>query len=510
MRYLALLAALLFFAMPFAASADSALWSSNIPGIFFACGSPGSAAAWYGYDCYSVLQNLNTSVAYNAQAIDDTTGGDACNTTIPEGTQVDFDFTPHVSSDVSWFGTGFDMDSPYGDWSIDADSPPTTTGSVVNEDAGNPPDPAQWCTQKNYLNTWGVGWGNNNSYVLLEVDPPQEQVADIDGFTCGTPGPDGSVSCTASTPGTYTPTFNFASTYGKFYYSILYGPVWPYGCVAYPLPLSVLTPQSGVFGTTLAQNPGNAYYTLQVPQQQISCPITVTSATGTPPTAPTVSGGSIAVSSGSSCVVGEPYSITFSSTDPQSEQVKYGIDWDDSGKIEEYVPSSGFVNSGTQETASRTFAKSGQKQIRVIAIDTDGSASAWTTFSTFCSGNPAAATTTAEIIQAGGTDVEDGTEGVQNYSPSLEISATPTIVKPGETSVISWNASNVTASSCIVTGSNGDGGSGIQGWIGALSSGIQSSPINQQTVYTLACLGLDGAPLTQSATVNIIPVFDEL
>jgi hypothetical protein len=504
MRNLALLAALLLFAAPVVASADSAVWSSNIPGIFFNCGAPGSAAAWYGYDCFSVLQNLNASVAYNAQAIDDTTGDDACNTTIPEGTQVDFDFTPHVSSDISWFGTGFDMDSPYGDWSVGAASPPV---AYDDGNANNPPDPSEWCTEKNYLNTWGIGWGNNNSYVLLEVDPPQEQVADTDGFTCGTPGPDGSVSCTASTPGTYTPTFNFENTYGKFYYAILYGPVWPYGCVAAPLPLSVLTPQGGVFGTTLAQNPGNAYYTLQVPQQQISCPITVTSATGTPPTAPNVAAGSVAVGGNSSCTVGEPYTINFSSTDPQGEQVKYGVDWDDSGTIEEYVPSSGFVSSGTQEAASRTFAKAGVKDIRVIAIDTDGAASTWTTFATSCTGE---STTTADIIEAGGTDVEDGTEGVQNYSPSLEISATPTIVKPGETSLISWSATNVTSSSCIVTGSNGDGGSGIQGWIGAISSGILSSPINQQTVYTLTCLGDNGSPLTQSTTVNIIPVFEEL
>lgn len=403
------------------------------------------------------------------------------------------------------------MDSPYGDWSVDALSPPASSSMTPGVGPGNPPDPSEWCTQKNYLNTWGVGWGNNNSYVLLEINPPQEQVASINGFTCGTPGPDGSVSCTATTPGTYTPTFNFASTYGKFYYSILFGPVWPYGCVAYPLPLSVMTPQGAVFGTTLAQNPGNAYYTLQVPQQQISCPITVTSATGTPPTAPVITGGGeggVAVASNTACTVGEPYTITFSSTDTTGDQLRYGIDWDGSGEVEEFVPSSGYVNSGTEESASRTFAVQGQKKIRVIAIDSDGAASAWTTFVTSCT-NSVEATTSSEIIDAGGTIVEDGSEGIQNYSPSLQINATPSIVKPGETTLVSWNASNVAASSCIVTGSNGDGGSGVTGWIGAISAGIHSSVIKQQTVYTLTCLGLDGTPLTESTTVNIIPMFEE-
>lgn len=37
-----------------------------------------------------------------------------------------------------------------------------------------------------------------------------------------------------------------------------------------------------------------------------------------------------------------------------------------------------------------------------------------------------------------------------------------------------------------------------------------SSPITQQTTYTLSCIDLVGGTQTQTTTVNIVPVFEEL
>jgi hypothetical protein len=65
-----------------------------------------------------------------------------------------------------------------------------------------------------------------------------------------------------------------------------------------------------------------------------------------------------------------------------------------------------------------------------------------------------------------------------------------------------WDVSNV--SSCTVTGNNGDSWSGLSGE-------TSSSPIIQQTAYTLACTPLEGASFSpETVTINIVPVFQEL
>lgn len=86
--------------------------------------------------------------------------------------------------------------------------------------------------------------------------------------------------------------------------------------------------------------------------------------------------------------------------------------------------------------------------------------------------------------------------------PELEITATPTLLRRGETSVISWTSENM--DSCVVTENNP---SISNTWTG--TSGTQTSgAIEEQTIYTLTC-EVDDEELTDSVTVNIIPVFEE-
>ncbi len=59
--------------------------------------------------------------------------------------------------------------------------------------------------------------------------------------------------------------------------------------------------------------------------------------------------------------------------------------------------------------------------------------------------------------------------------------------------------------SCTVTGQNGDGWSALQSPLG----GDLSQPITGGTTYTLSCLTQNGTTLTKSATVRIIPSFQE-
>jgi hypothetical protein len=88
--------------------------------------------------------------------------------------------------------------------------------------------------------------------------------------------------------------------------------------------------------------------------------------------------------------------------------------------------------------------------------------------------------------------------------PQGNITATPTIVLSGNTSVISWSAENV--ASCTVTENNP---SITDAWSGPAGAET-SSGITEQTTYTLQCAGDDGSTFTDSAKVNIIPMWEEL
>lgn len=78
------------------------------------------------------------------------------------------------------------------------------------------------------------------------------------------------------------------------------------------------------------------------------------------------------------------------------------------------------------------------------------------------------------------------------------LKATPQLVSPGGTSVISWNIKN--AASCTVTG-NGNSWTGVTGT-------QTSNPINTVSTYTLSCTGL-GGNLTQTAVIKFAPKWQE-
>jgi hypothetical protein len=80
----------------------------------------------------------------------------------------------------------------------------------------------------------------------------------------------------------------------------------------------------------------------------------------------------------------------------------------------------------------------------------------------------------------------------------------PLIVNQGTPTNVSWEVRNV--SSCSVSSTNGDS------WTGLTGTKV-SGAINAQTVFSLTCAALagSGAPnVTRTATVNIVPVFEEI
>lgn len=97
---------------------------------------------------------------------------------------------------------------------------------------------------------------------------------------------------------------------------------------------------------------------------------------------------------------------------------------------------------------------------------------------------------------AGGS-VSSNVVTVTVVQPTASITASPSRVHAGGSSTIAWSSTNVT--SCTVVG---------PGISSASKSGSQTVTVNTQAIYTLTCQTA-GAPITQTATVNIIPDFQE-
>ena len=95
--------------------------------------------------------------------------------------------------------------------------------------------------------------------------------------------------------------------------------------------------------------------------------------------------------------------------------------------------------------------------------------------------------------------------GACNIAPAgtLDIQVSPSVVRIGDPTTVSWTSSGMEA--CSVTEDSpefNDAWSGVTGSQG-------SSDITQRTVYTLTCRDEDDNVYTDTATVNVLPVFEE-
>ncbi len=110
-------------------------------------------------------------------------------------------------------------------------------------------------------------------------------------------------------------------------------------------------------------------------------------------------------------------------------------------------------------------------------------------------------TTTYNLYCKFGNNQTSKSATVTVAQPNLSIIAVPTRVQKGRTATVSWSATNVTAGSCRVTGTDG------ASWAGA--SGSQTPTITASVIYTLAC-SVPSGPVSKSVTVGIVPIFQEI
>ena len=520
------------------AHASSTVWNTTISGAAGICDvncQPTSAN--FGFN------NPNISIQYRA-LIKNTDTGEIIppNGSVPIGTKLQLIFDKHVSEDIYWFATGGYMDSPYGDWGDPNVRPPG------------------WCVDKDYLSSQTdleTPGASQQHFVQFPVRIPVQSVSGNSGLlSCSPLAENGEGSfvqeCTATGTGSLPLSFDFGPTIGKFYAEyklfqngaavgcggiggnspmlIKSGGYWQYGLVG----RTTVYSSWGVFSA----QPGAVTDSVKIDAESIPYPINIS---------PVTSGPSMPGVVGGSCIVGAAYSVSITSSDSNGHKLRYGIDWDNDGTLDQYVPPIGYVSSGSTQTASRTYSTNGQKKIRVIAQNDRGavSSSAEYTFSCNTASCPIGYILqgTACIFSAcpsgyklQGTqcvasnqcttpnyckdkDIVDGcTDKVVQicdwgcYSgrckgippPSGTISAVPSLVHPGQTSSISWTSENV--ESCTVKSNNQDN------WTGLSSPGTISNPITSQTIFTLRCKALEGATpstIQKSVPVNIAPTWQE-
>ncbi len=430
---------------------------------------------------YSWVINPNVSVQYHIQVLDLDRGVPiSCGASVAKGTHLKLEFVPHKYDDLYWFASGAVFDSPYGDWITGAEKPAADMCSDL--------------AQKDFVANYTTEAGGNlrgGNYVLpgsiytsFSVNAPVKTITSLSGLDC-TASADGSQDCAANSIGTRQPAFNFAPTYAKFYSRTNTS---SQGCLTSNRAARAMV---GTNEYDLATYWANEDYVVNVPAQQLSCPITVTGPVGNPPAAPQLSS--------AACTVGTPQNISMSSTDPDGDQLRYGVDWDANGSIDQWVPASGNVSSGTTQTASRTYAIAGAKTVKVLAQDKNGNSSSWASISFSC-----AASATVGINENDNSGANSEGSGTIQLLPDLDLRVIPSLVRSGNTTKVNWSASNV--SSCNVSAPNGDTWTALQSPLG----GNISKPITGETTYTLSCIAPDGTTLTKSATVRILPTFQEI
>jgi hypothetical protein len=105
------------------------------------------------------------------------------------------------------------------------------------------------------------------------------------------------------------------------------------------------------------------------------------------------------------------------------------------------------------------------------------------------------------------TSVPGGGSTPVTFTATGHLQAKPLLTRLGTTAQLYWSVSN--AASCTISGNNGDSFSGTSSG----SAGQTTGALTSQTTYILLCQSLPKvtpASISESVTVNVAPVFQEL
>ena len=182
--------------------------------------------------------------------------------------------------------------------------------------------------------------------------------------------------------------------------------------------------------------------------------VAITCSQNSPPTTPTITGPTTGLTKTN-------YTYTFQSTDPDSDTLRYGIDWDDDDTIDEWAPALGYVSSGTATSTTHSWNSSNTQTFQVLAEDSQGNRSDWAPYTVNMSPN----------------------------APTVLLTATPDEIGSGESSLLEWSSEN--ANSC--TGTNFS--------TSDETDGTATVSPTETTTYTVTCFGAGDQEASDSAEV---------
>ncbi|MCX6717443.1 MAG: hypothetical protein NTU76_02095, partial [Candidatus Taylorbacteria bacterium] len=422
------------------------------------------------------LNQKNITVTYNAEIRDTNTGAIiADGSYLPVGARLTLKFLPHEFTDIAWTGLGHYQGTPYGEWRAGSTPPPPAynqwifSSCTVGSDPGcsmvstpcgcsnfsvsNQCNSSSWgscslraifsCDAKDYVSSVGV----LSVHIPLVISPPTKTIVTT-GMTCGSQSGNESIgytkSCVVDSSGPITANFNYNTTSGEFYYRFLLGGV----CTGNNIPMTG--------------------YDLIIPAKSISYNLSRI-LVNNPPPPPTISGPIKGY-------IGRGYQFSFVSTNPDGDTMKYGVDWTLDNIVDQWLPSSGFANSGTAQNVTKSWPSIGNYSFQAKAFKSQGASSVWSNTHTF-----------------------------QAFPlPVTNLSVSPSSIISGASSTISWSATD--AKDCIASASPSN-----SSWSGskATSSGSQSTGILTTSMasktfsYTLRCTGNGGDDGFDTKTVNL-------
>lgn len=315
--------------------------------------------------------NTNASVKYRAYAYNATTGNNLLDGSVVNvGDKIQFRRGIFLNTDIAWNGTGYSSDSPFGHWTANASFPTDTSQ----------------CNKYDFVGDYyysgifgGVDYGGNFSvYAPFSVNPPSINVAKSGSpllTNCSNLPTGMGIECTVGSTGNITATVNFSETFGKFYYSYYdyrnIGGAYPItpGCYGNKTAMRVCTNVTSTCAYSSCDCSSASDYAVPISAAAITFNLISVNPNNSP-SVPVISG----PISGCSNVT---HTFTINSTDPEKDNLRYEIDWDGNGSVDQVVPSAGYVVSNASQTISRSWNTLGLKTFKVRAVDAKNSVSGW-------------------------------------------------------------------------------------------------------------------------------------
>ncbi|USN88601.1 MAG: hypothetical protein H6780_03890 [Candidatus Nomurabacteria bacterium] len=326
--------------------------SAMTPGAV-GCVNPGPGGCGF----QLALDNALASVTYKAEVYDYTTGNVlADGAVVPVGTKLQIREIPKINTDISWFGTGHSSDSPYGRW-VAAAGPLTSIG----------------CSPGDYTGTASLILAEDpiHTYNMLHVDPKTPLPLPVSAnLSCDAGG-----VCDVTAPGPINLRMSFPETVGRFYHRYV-GKIWGnWICGGNNVPLRTFTAEDysftymGVYYAFYANIvPSGSDYFLQIPEQAIDFTFNAISVSeNSVPEIPSISN-----ALPQTHMVGDAQTFSVVADDPDGDVLRYGVDWNEDGVVDQWLPGIGHVSGGTSVTTARTWVTAGIKSFQVLAEDING------------------------------------------------------------------------------------------------------------------------------------------